>query len=168
MILLGSFLRDDGPFCRDCGLATFRRMTANTLAFGWWGLIPFFVTPITVLDNLVQRRKVAKLAAPQPMPGFVPHVPGPLNPGKPVMSRVRSWAGIVIVLAVLGGLISLFTNADSTLGKVGGCTNYNKFVSCNSTHDGKIIDIVEDRDQCPSQSDSLLLARGLVYCLVDD
>src|SRR5690349_5367533 len=31
MIVIMRFLRLEGPFCRDCGLSTFRRMTSRTL-----------------------------------------------------------------------------------------------------------------------------------------
>ena len=53
MILIMSFLHTKGPFCRDCGLAVFRDMTAKTLIGGWWGYISFIATPITVSSTTV-------------------------------------------------------------------------------------------------------------------
>lgn len=167
MIILMSFLHMKGPFCRDCGLATFRRMTANTLLVGWWGWASVFITPITVLINLVRRGKVANLAAPQRVPGIVPQIPAPLNPGKPVLARPQALAGIGAVVVILVALIGLALHQNS-LEQVGGCTNNTDFVSCDSPHDGKIIDIVEKDSQCPPSTDAALLANGRVYCLVDD
>jgi len=163
-----SFLHMKGPFCRDCGLAMFRQMTSNTLAFGWWGWLSFFITPVVVLINLVRRGKVASLAAPQRVPGIVPQIPAPLNPGKPVLGRVRSWVGVAIVLAILIGFIAVVTSPTTTYNQVGGCTNNTEFVSCDSPHDGKIIDIVDNENQCPSRSDFVLTGDGRVYCGVND
>jgi hypothetical protein len=102
LIVLAQFLSMDGPFCRDCGLATFRRMTANTLLLGWWGAISVIATPVTLLINLVRRGKVAGLAPPQRVPGVVGALaPAPLDPGKPVLARPQS----VTLFVLLGAFI---------------------------------------------------------------
>jgi hypothetical protein len=110
MILLMRFLSLDGPFCRDCGLATFRKMTARTLVQGWWGYASFVITPITVLINLVKRDKVASLPAPQPSPtgGSRP----PMDPGPPLLARPMAIIGLAIplVLIVLIFVLALTSN----------------------------------------------------------
>jgi hypothetical protein len=99
MILLMRFLSLDGPFCRDCGLATFRRMTARTLVQGWWGYASFVITPIVVLINLVRRDKVANLPAPQAAPGGGSRQP--MDPGPPLLARPMALIGLAIPAALL-------------------------------------------------------------------
>lgn len=108
MILIMSFLHTKGPFCRDCGLAVFRDMTAKTLIGGWWGYISFIATPITVLINLTRHGKVASLAPPMPPPDGGPHR-HPADPGPPLMSRPIAIIGalvpvLLLVLLVLVGV----------------------------------------------------------------
>lgn len=99
------FLREEGPFCHDCGMATYRRMTANTLVQGWWGPISCIATPITVVVNLILRGKVAKLPAPVPAPDGGSG--RPLDPGRPLYGRVRFWVGILLPSFLLFLLIFL-------------------------------------------------------------
>lgn len=102
MIVMMTFLSLDGPFCRDCGLSTFRRMTASTLIAGWWGYASFLITPVTVVINLVRRGKVADLPAPVPPPnGPSQH---PMDPGKPLLARPQA----IIGLALPGTVFVLF------------------------------------------------------------
>jgi hypothetical protein len=108
MIVLMQFLHLKGPFCRDCGLSTFRDMTAKTLIQGWYGYGSFVITPITVLINVARHGKVANLPAPQPPPsGDHRH---PMDPGPPLMSRPSALIGLmvpfllVILLIVLASL----------------------------------------------------------------
>ncbi|KJY44164.1 hypothetical protein [Streptomyces sp. A1547] len=81
MFVLMRFLRQEGPFCRDCGLATYRTMSADTLWQGWWGPLSVFITPVTVLLNLGARSRFVKLAP--PAGGILPS----LRPGKPLWRR---------------------------------------------------------------------------------
>ncbi|MEV0412507.1 hypothetical protein AB0I68_17300 [Streptomyces sp. NPDC050448] len=81
MLVLMRFLRQDGPFCRDCGLATYRRMSSDTLWQGWWGPLSFFITPFTLLLNLGARAGFRRLAP--PAGGFRPA----LDPGRPLWRR---------------------------------------------------------------------------------
>jgi hypothetical protein len=110
MILLMRFQSLDGPFCRDCGLSTFRSMTAKTLVQGWWGYASFVITPITVLINLVRRDRVASLAPPQASPTGGSRQP--MDPGPPLMARSMAIIGLsipvvlfllIVVVAVAGG-----------------------------------------------------------------
>ncbi|GAA2131533.1 hypothetical protein [Actinomadura napierensis] len=108
MILMMSFLHTKGPFCRDCGLAVFRDMTAKTLIGGWWGYISFIATPVTVLINLTRHGKVASLAPPMPPPDGSPHR-HPADPGPPLMSRPIAIIGalvpaLLIILIILIGV----------------------------------------------------------------
>lgn len=99
MIIVMQFLRQPGPFCRDCGLATFRGMTARTLVQGWWGYFSFVITPFTVLTNLVRRGKVAALPAPAPPPSGQHR--RPMDPGAPLLARPMALAGLAIPLVAL-------------------------------------------------------------------
>ncbi|MCW2884139.1 MAG: hypothetical protein QOE54_4454 [Streptosporangiaceae bacterium] len=99
MIVLMQFLHVKGPFCRDCGLSTFRDMTAKTLIQGWYGYISFAVTPITVLINLARRGKVANLPAPQPPPSGDHR--RPMDPGAPLLARPSALIGLAIPFVLL-------------------------------------------------------------------
>ena len=111
MVVIMRFLRFEGPFCRDCGLGTFRHMTSRTLVQGWYGYGSFICTPFTVLINLIRRGKVAKLAPPQPNP-FGPSRP-PMNPGKRLLARPMTWIGLCIPIVVLGLFIFAISTGDS-------------------------------------------------------
>jgi hypothetical protein len=106
-VVMMRFLSLDGPFCRDCGLATFRRMTSRTLVQGWYGYASFVITPITVLMNVVRRGKVANLPAPQPNP-WGPSRP-PMDPGPRLLARPMTIIGLGVPVALIIGLILLIT-----------------------------------------------------------
>jgi hypothetical protein len=97
-VIVMRFLSLDGPFCRDCGLATFRSMTSRTLVQGWYGYASLIITPITVLINLVRRDTVASLPAPRPNQ-YAPSRP-PMDAGKHLMARPMTWIGLAIPLAI--------------------------------------------------------------------
>jgi hypothetical protein len=98
MLVIMRFLSLDGPFCRDCGLATYRTMTSRTLVQGWWGYASFIITPITVLWNLVPRSKVAALPAPRPAAHGQSR--RPLDPGEPLLMRPMTIIGLAIPFAI--------------------------------------------------------------------
>jgi hypothetical protein len=98
MIVIMRFLSMEGPFCRDCGLATFRSMTSKTLVQGWYGYASFVITPITVLVNLIRRGKVASLSAPQPAPHGQSR--RPMDPGPSLMSRPMTWIGLCVPIGL--------------------------------------------------------------------
>jgi hypothetical protein len=98
-VVVMRFLSQPGPFCRDCGMATFRAMTARTLVQGWYGWASLIITPITVLINLVKRGQVAHLAAPQPNP-YGPSRP-PMNPGPRLLQRPMAVIGLAIPLVLI-------------------------------------------------------------------
>jgi hypothetical protein len=94
------FRKEEGMFCRNCGLETYRSMTAATLIQGWWGVFSFFITPVVLLLNLVNRRDVARLPAPQQVPGGR----RPVQPGTPLFARPAAIIGLLIP----GVVVSLF------------------------------------------------------------
>ena len=104
MILLMQFISMNGPFCRDCGLAMFRKHTADTLWQGWWGFLSFFITPVIIMINLMQRPRVARLAPPSRHPETVAPLAAPLDPGKPVYQRPEI---LVPILGLLGLVLLL-------------------------------------------------------------
>ncbi|MBB4751655.1 hypothetical protein KZ829_14715 [Actinoplanes hulinensis] len=103
MIIVMRFLSVEGPFCRDCGLATYRQMTSKTLVQGWYGYGSLVITPITVLINLIRRRHVAGLDAPQPNP-YGPSRE-PMDPGPRLLERPMTWFGLTIVAALIGFVV---------------------------------------------------------------
>jgi hypothetical protein len=93
-----------GPFCRDCGLHTFRRQTAKSLTGGWCSVGAIILTPIFVLMNVSARGKVADLPAPQPRPDG--HGQAPLDPGPPVLNRPGAYVYPFLALALLVAIIA--------------------------------------------------------------
>jgi hypothetical protein len=99
MLVMMQFRHLKGPFCRDCGLATFREMSAKTLIQGWYGYASFVITPITVLVNAARRGKVATLDAPRPPA----HGPSgrPMDPGAPLLARPSALIGLAIPVVLI-------------------------------------------------------------------
>lgn len=96
MVVIMRFLSEPGPYCRDCGLATFREMTSRTLVQGWWGYISFLATPLTVLWNLIVSRKVRNLPAPVPTHPQL----RPMDPGPRLLMRPMTIVGLAIPFAL--------------------------------------------------------------------
>jgi hypothetical protein len=111
MIIIMQFRHLEGPYCRDCGLATFRKMTADTLIQGWYGYLSFVITPITVLINLARRGTVAKLPPPQP-PAQGPSR-RPMDPGQPLLTRPAAIIGLAIPVVLLMAFVFLLAVANS-------------------------------------------------------
>jgi hypothetical protein len=111
MVVIMQFRHLQGPFCRDCGLATFRKMTADTLIQGWYGYLSFVITPITVLINLARRGTVANLPAPRP-PAYGPSR-RPLDPGDPLLARPAALIGLAIPVVLLMALVFLVVAANA-------------------------------------------------------
>lgn len=64
MIVLQKFYKAEGSFCRDHGTELSKDYLLKTLAFGWWGMISFFVNFFAVYTDIVALRKASKLAPP--------------------------------------------------------------------------------------------------------
>ncbi|WP_194289677.1 hypothetical protein [Nocardia macrotermitis] len=108
-IVFMQFLRMSGPFCRDCGLSTYRRMTVESAWLGWWGVASSIINPITMLINLAAYNSISKLAPPLPgMPGR------PMDPGKPLFQRPGALGLLIpIVVPLLLILLSVLGSAGS-------------------------------------------------------
>jgi len=89
------FVKSPGPFCRDCGLATYRRLTIESLWIGWWGMLSSVINPVTMLINLGARSRI--VALPPPIPGGPRR---PMDPGKPLYQRPAflGWFALWFVL----------------------------------------------------------------------
>ncbi|MEU9105660.1 hypothetical protein AB0D54_15020 [Streptomyces xanthophaeus] len=91
LLIMMRFHKMEGPFCRECGTAYFRELTARTLWQGWWS--PFSLvlfTPFTLISNRVALAKVNRL--PEPSGGG----PRP-RVGLPVLRRPTS---LVVLLPI--------------------------------------------------------------------
>lgn len=105
IIVVMRFLKLRGPFCRVCGDATVRDMSAKTLVQGWWSYLGAPMTIITLLLNLGPHNKLKQL--PPPAPGT--HGPQ-LDPGVPLSKRPHmfmlllpvGWIITVIALIATG------------------------------------------------------------------
>ncbi|MFD6101447.1 hypothetical protein ACFWFQ_02155 [Nocardia salmonicida] len=103
-VIFMQLLKSPGPFCRDCGLATYRKMTVESMWIGWWGFLSAVINPVTLLINLGPRSTLTKL--PPPIPGG-PRIP--MQPGKPLFHRVEF---LLAVALILGGPIILLALAS--------------------------------------------------------
>ncbi|MEV5710064.1 hypothetical protein [Actinoallomurus sp. NPDC052274] len=107
-VIMHTIWTASGPFCRDCGLATFRKQTTKTLAGGWCSIGAIVLTPFFLLFNLIARGKVANLPAPQPASA---NAPAPLDPGPSVFERPAAYVYPVLfvlfwMLVIIGNLAS--------------------------------------------------------------
>lgn len=85
-----------GPFCRDCGIAAIRTMSAQTLWQGWWGLASLAITLIVLLINLVHRIRFDRVSSPPRASGE----PLPNDPGRPLFLR-PAILGLLVPLALV-------------------------------------------------------------------
>ncbi|GAA3540577.1 LppU/SCO3897 family protein [Kribbella ginsengisoli] len=153
------FLKLQGPFCKTCGTAATRDMTAKSMWQGWWGVGSMIINPITMLMNLGTSSKFKNL--PEPAPG----APGrPMEPGKPLFQR-PAVIGLLIPIAVIALIVVANLNKDPEA-TIGSCV-YNKgtadkpnvkVVDCSSSDaDYKVIgrlDNTVDGDKCAKFQDS--------------
>ncbi|WP_112247351.1 LppU/SCO3897 family protein [Kribbella monticola] len=98
-LIVMRFLKLEGPFCRTCGIATYRNMTAKSLWQGWWGVGSAIINPITMLINIPTRLKFKQL--PEPIPGAPGH---PMDLGKPLFQR-PAVLGFLLPIAFIALLI---------------------------------------------------------------
>ncbi|HKW58662.1 MAG TPA: hypothetical protein VJR46_02785 [Candidatus Dormibacteraeota bacterium] len=101
-VVMMTFKNVKGPFCRNCGLYVWRRMTDQTLLRGWLGVFSFFIAPLTALVNLVNLPKLSSLTAPEPGSGVHP----PADPGASLFRRpgVYVYLGVIVFVLVAFGL----------------------------------------------------------------
>jgi hypothetical protein len=171
IILMMRFRHLDGPFCRDCGLAVFRDMTAKTLLQGWWGLLSFFITIGTVAKNAFLRGRFASLGAPRRDPTVQAPYERPLDSGKPLLRRPAAF-GLLIPLVLLG-IVAFAIRADQPAAQVGKCVQISgknaKLVSCSERHNGKVVAVADNLEQCPEEATGAVKREednGKVLCVV--
>jgi hypothetical protein len=158
-----------GIYCRDCGLANFRKRMSATLLTGWWGFIHFFINLYAIVTNLSARTKLMALAPPtrDPAASF-------LSPGRPVFLR----PGFLISAAVAAVLIAYYTvsaitppqpfpAADQEL--VGSCAMHDgktwSPTDCSATHAGKVVSLAHSKYGCASQLTPVKIDDGNYLCI---
>ena len=170
LIILMRFLKLQGPFCRSCGIASVRDMTAKSLWQGWWGVGSSIVNPITMLRNIGPMQKFKSL--PEPAPG----APGrPMDPGKPLFRRPAILGLLLPILVIAAIVISNLTTTTTSEAAVGQCVVNNgtdddpkvKVVDCTSSDAaykiiGKLDDSTDDSqcDQFEGVEASYTVERG--------
>ncbi|MFD5814782.1 hypothetical protein [Streptomyces sp. NPDC127038] len=91
MIFWGQTRTMPGPFCRQCGIALVRIMTARTLWQGWWGPLSLLIhTPLTLAHNARAYHAFTKLPESTPPPGRAS-----IALGRPVARRPQAYAALV-------------------------------------------------------------------------
>lgn len=90
MIFLLQWRSLKGPFCRTCGIASIRQLSADTLWQGWWSYISFVVAPVMLVINFFTFFRIRAMDEP------VPGMPGtPMDPGEPLLMR---WAAVGLLV----------------------------------------------------------------------
>jgi hypothetical protein len=159
IIIVMQFLSLKGPFCRDCGISTFRDMTSKTFVQGWWGYASFVITPFVLLWNLFQRLKFNDMPAPRPAPDGNSVAPMPL--GKPLFLR-PTIIGLLVPLIAIGFIgYAIVSGAGSAQSYVGQCIKVGTnddvdFVSCDKPNDGQVISVVNNESECSAEATSVV------------
>lgn len=101
MLVVMQFRKLRGPFCRYCGLAFTRQLSAQTLLGGWWGPASMFITPIVLIHNAILLRIFAGMPEPQgPMPGRAPIDPGPPLTRRPQIFMLAIPVALMLAIVV--------------------------------------------------------------------
>jgi hypothetical protein len=130
LIVLMRFLKLQGPFCKTCGTAAIRDMTAKSMWQGWWGIASLIINPVTMLVNLGTFSKFKNL--PEPAPG----APGrPMDAGKPLFKRPAA-LGLLLPLLVI--VLIVVSNLNKTPDAAVGSCVYNKGTTAKP--DVKVVD----------------------------
>ncbi len=157
-----SMPRVDGPLCRDCGVASFRDLTALTLFRGWWSPFSIFIAPVVIALNLVRRRKVANLPPPRLASALVDPNILPLPPVRPVLARRTSWIGIALLVGIAGFFALRQTGAPDA---VPGCARNGMLVDCAKSHDYRVVWEAGTPQECMRSGYESLEVRMRYYCL---
>ena len=185
LVLLMRWASVEGPFCRDCGLAVFRHLTAKTLLQGWWGFLSLFASVVAVLDNLVVRRRFARLAAPARHPDAPALTTRPLRPGRPLTRRPSTLLAAVPIALLVAVLVAVagarghdrddYVGRCVRVGAAGPASSPEgvRFVDCAGSHDGRIVAEMydaPDTTSCPSSTDATVRGRAdsLLLCIDAD
>ncbi|MFB6889130.1 hypothetical protein ACFCX4_07425 [Kitasatospora sp. NPDC056327] len=106
IIIIMRFLKQPGPYCRTCGTAMVRDMSARTLVQGWWSYLSGIFTVVTLLRNLAAHNRIKDL--PPPAPGT--HGPQ-LDPGVPLTRRPHILMLLLPVLGIGSWIVLIATGA---------------------------------------------------------
>jgi hypothetical protein len=170
-LIMMRFLKLHGPFCKTCGTAATRDMTAKSMWQGWWGVASSIINPITMLTNLGTYSKFKNL--PEPIPG----APGrPMDPGKPLFKRPAALGLLLPFLVIVLIVVANLNRAPEPA--LGSCV-YNKgtaakpnvkAVDCTSTDaDYKVVGKIDgstNGDECAKFEDSTVsYTNGKKYTL---
>jgi curved DNA-binding protein CbpA len=163
------------PLCSDCGRSLGRIMQANTLSLGWWGLFAAIMTPFYALINAWNLMILGRM---DPTVATKWSRMPPLEPGRSVWKRKRSYVSVVVlfvVLSLIGGALGEQEGTSSGGGsssmnwKVGDCVDFVgsqvRVTSCGGLHDGVIIDSVASASLCPRSATKYSIRSGRVYCI---
>ena len=115
MLIVMRWLKMTGPFCKTCGTATVRDMTAKTMVQGWWGIGSAIVTPFVLLSNIAPAQKFKQLPEPQLGPGR------PMDPGKPLFKRPHIFMLLIPIAIIAAIIIGNLTTTSTSEATVGSC-----------------------------------------------
>ncbi|MGW6199381.1 LppU/SCO3897 family protein [Kribbella sp. NPDC055110] len=146
LIIIMRFLKLQGPFCRTCGIASVRDMTAKSLWQGWWGIGSSIINPITMLMNIGPMQRFKQLPEPTPGQGR------PMDPGKPLFQR-PAILGLLLPIALIAAIVAVNLNSTESKAKIGACVVNKgttkdpdvKVVDCGSSEaEYRIVDKIDD------------------------
>lgn len=109
MIIVMQFLKTRGPFCRTCGTAVMREMSARTMVRGWWGYGSWIFSSIALIRNSIGFNKIKALPEAAPAPGAQQ-----LDPGLPLFKRPQALGLLVPACLVLLFVVILIADVFVT------------------------------------------------------
>ena len=137
-----------------------RRLQADTMTTGWWGLISFFTNFGAVAGNAASLRRRAALPSATPRPVNAP------GPGRTVFLRPLTY---VAPLAIAGVAIDAAVQPDAPGWHTGSCVSVTGKTAvpaaCSSTSDGKITSVVAASGACPRSSHGSVVIGDKRYCV---
>jgi hypothetical protein len=178
MVVLMSARTQPGPFCRQCGIATFRDLQNRTLLTGWWGVLSLLVLGwVTAVRNLWALRRVRRLGPPVRDPSVISPLAEPLPPGRPLWLRPGPLVPLVLV-AVAATLVVHAVTAPQAVDPAsdslpGSCVTIeggrlDSLVDCSGPHDGVIVERVPgalDGDPCTTGDPFPFVLENVVLCV---
>lgn len=102
LVVLFSVRTENHIVCRDCGIARFRQVGAESMVTGWWGLVAYFANLVVLAGNYLQRRRLNALGRPYGDPARPP-----LRAGRRLWARPAT----LVTAAVLGLPLALIAAA---------------------------------------------------------
>ncbi|GGK47537.1 hypothetical protein [Nocardia camponoti] len=98
LVLWHASVNVSGPFCRDCGLHVYRRVTVYAAWFGWWTVVGLITNVAGFVIHARNRRRVAEL----PTPSYYGWR-APMDPGRPLLRRLGA-VGFLIPFAIAANI----------------------------------------------------------------